>query len=67
MTAPLSVTVEGREHECSVDNVSAGGVRLAPPLDLESGQPVTIVHPKSGLSLEGKVVATDAAGTRVQF
>ena len=65
--APLKVTVDGKEYECSIDNVSAGGVKLAPVLGLDAGIKIEITHQKSGLSLPARVVADDPDGTRVQF
>ena len=67
VTTPLEVTVDGVAHACLVENVSAGGLRLEPIVDAEIGSELTILHPQSGLHLNGHVVANDQTGTRVSF
>ncbi|MDA0341755.1 MAG: PilZ domain-containing protein [Proteobacteria bacterium] len=67
IVTPIEVTVDGENFQCEVENVSAGGLRLTPALDAEVGATVTILYPKSGLSLEATVVGSDGSGTRARF
>lgn len=67
VSAPLEVDVAGRTVECTLDNVSAGGVRLTPAIPAELDTIVTVRHANSGLSLSGRVVGQEKGGTRVQF
>lgn len=67
IVAPLEVTVGDKSFQCEVENVSAGGLRLSPALDAGVGEIITILHPKSELSLEATVVGVDASGTRARF
>jgi len=67
IVAPLEVTVGYKSFQCEVENVSAGGLRLSPALEAEIGETITILHPKSELSLEATVVGVDPSGTRAQF
>lgn len=67
IVAPLEVTVGDKSFECEVENVSAGGLRLSPALDAKVGDIITILHPKSELSLEATVVGGDRSGTRASF
>lgn len=67
IVAPLEVTVGDKSFQCEVENVSAGGLRLSPALEAEIGDTITILHPKSELSLEATVVGVDQSGTRAQF
>lgn len=67
IAAPLEVTVGENRFECEVENVSAGGLRLSPALDAAVGDRITILHPKSELSLEATVVGMDSSGTRASF
>lgn len=67
IVAPLEVTVGDKSFQCEVENVSAGGLRLSPALDAQIGEVITILHPKSELSLEATVVGVDPSGTRAQF
>lgn len=67
IVAPLEVTVGDKSFQCEVENVSAGGLRLSPALEAEIGETITILHPKSELSLEATVVGVDPSGTRAQF
>lgn len=65
--APLSVTVGDKEFACSVANVSAGGVKIAPAVEAEIGAMLTVTHPKTGLKLDGQIVGQDPEGTRIRF
>lgn len=67
IVAPLEVTVGDKSFQCEVENVSAGGLRLSPALDAKIGDIITILHPKSELSLEATVVGVDRSGTRASF
>jgi len=67
VTTPLEVTVDGSAHKCIVENVSVGGLRLEPPVAAKPGTSLTILHPASGLHLEGKLIANDEHGARVSF
>jgi hypothetical protein len=67
VSAPVQVDVAGETLECSLDNVSAGGVRLSPGIPSDLGATVTVRHFGSGLSLPGRVVGQDDSGTRVRF
>jgi hypothetical protein len=67
IVAPLEVTVGDRSFQCEVQNVSAGGLRLSPALDAQIGDVITILHPKSELSLDATVVGVDGSGTRASF
>lgn len=67
IVAPLEVTVGDKSFQCEVENVSAGGLRLSPALDAQVGDVITILHPKSELSLQATVVGADASGTRASF
>lgn len=67
VTAPLRVTVGDGRFECSIENVSAGGLKLTPALDAKVGDFITILHPKSQLTLEATVVGLDKDGTRAEF
>jgi len=64
---PLEVTVGDALHQCVIENVSAGGLRLTPVLDVPVGEKVSIHHPKSGLSLDATVMGHHDDGTRVKF
>ena len=67
VSAHVEVDVAGRTVECTLDNVSAGGVRLMPGVPATLGETVTVRHAASGLSLPGHVVGLDDDGTRVKF
>ena len=67
VTAPLQVAVGVDRFECAIENVSAGGVKLTPALDAKVGDFITILHPKSQLTLEATVVGIDNDGTRAEF
>lgn len=63
----LEVDAAGHTFSCTLDNLSAGGVRLTPGIEVELGTTVTVRHSGSGMSLAGRVVGHDEGGTRVQF
>lgn len=63
----LEVTVGDKNFQCEVENVSAGGLRLTPALDVKTGETITILHPRSELSLDATVMGSDATGTRARF
>lgn len=63
----LEIDVADQTFQCTLDNVSAGGVRLTPVIQVGLGTTVTVRHAGSGLSLPGRVVGQDDGGTRVQF
>ena len=67
IVAPLEVKVGDKSFQCEVENVSAGGLRLSPALDAETGDVITVLHPKSELSLDATVVGVDESGTRASF
>lgn len=67
VSAPLEVEIGGETLGCRLDNVSAGGVRLTPPMVTALGTAVTVRHAASGLALRGRIVGQDEGGTRVQF
>lgn len=67
VTTKLEVTVDGAVHTCIVENVSIGGLRLEPPVDAPAGASLTIVHPGSGLRLEGRLIGHDSDGSRISF
>jgi len=68
VAAILDVEYGGESMGCTLDNVSAGGVRLVPKLPgATAGTAVTVRHAPSGLALSGRVVGDDSDGTRVQF
>lgn len=67
VSAEVEVDVDDRTVKCSLDNVSAGGVRLVPAIAALLGEAVTVRHPGSGLALRGQVVGQDEGGTRVRF
>ena len=48
-------------------DVSAGGVRMEPAIGLRIGEAVSVLHPGSGLSLDGCVVGRNGETTRVSF
>lgn len=67
VAASLFVEVDGRTENCSLDDVSAGGVRLSPRLDAAEGTIITVRDADSGLELTGRIVGSDSDGTRVSF
>jgi hypothetical protein len=67
IVASLEVTVGDKSFQCEVENVSAGGLRLSPALEAKIGDVITILHPRSELSLEATVVGVDPSGTRASF
>lgn len=67
VSAPLQITVGGHAVECRLEDVSAGGVRLIPPVDEAPGTAITVRDPASGLELAGHIVGHDESGTRVRF
>ena len=67
VTSPLEVTVNGVAHKCIVDIVSAGGLRLEPPVDARPGSELTIRHTDSGLNLTGRLIGNDSKGSRINF
>ena len=67
VATPLEVTVDGVAHNCIVENVSVGGLRLEPPVAANVGSELMIMHPASGLHLNGKLIANDASGARASF
>ncbi|WP_028465561.1 PilZ domain-containing protein [Nisaea denitrificans] len=67
VTSPIEVTVVGKAHNCIIDNVSVGGLRLEPPVDAEPGADLTIKHPESGLNLTGQLIGNDTDGSRISF
>ena len=66
-SASLEIDVDGLTVACRLDNVSAGGVRMTPPVTAAMGAIVTVRHSSSGLALRGRVVGQDGDGTRVKF
>lgn len=66
-SAPLEIDIDGNTVGCRLDNVSAGGVRLVPPVAVALGTAVTVRHAASGLALRGQVIGQGDDGTRVQF
>ena len=54
---PIELTVDGENFQCEVENVSAGGLRLTPALEVEAGATVTvtvtILHPQIRIELGG--------------
>lgn len=67
VTSPIEVTVDGMAHNCIIDNVSVGGLRLEPPVGAEPGAELTIKHPASGLNLTGQLIGNDTGGSRISF
>lgn len=65
--APLEILVDGAAYPCTIDNVSAGGVRVIPVTKAKEGTSVTVRDPASGMELTGLVVGHDGQGTRVKF
>lgn len=59
--------VNGSTATCRVDNVSAGGVRVVPAVDVPVGAVVTVRDPATGMSLDGEVLGHEGGGTRLQF
>ena len=67
LNAPLVVTAGSRTFDCRLVDVSAGGVRMEPAIGLRIGEAVSVLHPGSGLSLDGCVVGRNGETTRVSF
>ena len=67
VTSGLEVIADGRAAACRVDNVSAGGVRLVPAVDVPVGTVVTVRDPATGMSLHGEVLGHEGGGTRLRF
>jgi len=67
VASPIEVTVDGKAHNCIIENVSVGGLRLEPPVDTEPGAELTIKHPASGLNLNGSLIGNDTGGSRISF
>ncbi|HEY9568215.1 MAG TPA: PilZ domain-containing protein [Thalassobaculum sp.] len=67
VSAPVEMEVGGETLGCRLENVSAGGVRLTPPVAVPTGTAVTVRHAASGLALRGRVVGQGDGGTRVRF
>ena len=63
----LQIVVEGRASDCRVDNVSAGGVRVVPAVDVPVGTTVSVRDPSTGMSLDGEVLGHEGGGTRLRF
>ncbi len=63
----LEVMIDGQNFRCEAENVSAGGLRLTPALSVKAGETITILHPRSGMSLEATVAGSDPSGTRARF
>lgn len=67
VTSPIEVTVDGVAHDCIIENVSVGGLRLEPAVAAEPGASLLIKHQPSGLHLQGKLIGNDPDGSRVSF
>lgn len=67
VTAGLEVVVDGTASACTIDNVSAGGVRLYPVVDAPVGAIVSVRDPATAMSLHGVILGHEAAGTRLRF
>lgn len=67
LAAGLEVVAAGQATACRIDNVSAGGVRVVPAVDVPVGSLVAVRDPATGMSLDGVVLGHEAAGTRVMF
>lgn len=63
----LEIVIGGEAAACVVDNVSAGGVRVLPAVDVPIGAVVTVRDPRTGMSLDGEVLGHEGGGTRLQF
>ena len=67
VTSGLEVIADGHAAACRVDNVSAGGVRVVPAVDVPVGSVVTVRDPSAGMSLHGEVLGHEGGGTRLRF
>jgi len=63
----LEIIVNGSASPCRVDNVSAGGVRVVPEIDVPVGAVVSVRDPATAMSLDGEVLGHEHGGTRLQF
>lgn len=63
----LEIIVGDQAHGCLIDNVSAGGVRVTPALDVPIGTVVSVCDPATAMRLDGSVLGHDDGGTRLQF
>ena len=67
VTSGLEVIADGRTSACRVDNVSAGGVRVVPTVEVPVGTVVTVRDPATVMSLHGEVLGHEGGGSRVRF
>ena len=67
VTAPLAVTIDGKEYVCEIDNVSAGGLLLKPPVEAEIGTILTVTDHRTGLGIRAEVLGNTDVGTRMKF
>lgn len=63
----LEIIVGDRSYACAIDNVSAGGVRVTPALDVPIGTEVSVCDPATAMRLDGAVLGHEGGGTRLRF
>ncbi|MEQ8585328.1 MAG: PilZ domain-containing protein [Thalassobaculaceae bacterium] len=63
----LEIAAGNKSYVCMIDNVSAGGVRVTPALDVPVGAIVSVCDPATAMRLDGSVLGHEGGGTRLQF